>query len=102
MSAVQGAICSIDGDIDARHTADAEHRLLASGLMHRPVADDERIGFQKICLVDEDRTKGRRARFFLGLKKESEVDCGFYFLCGPRVERSDNSEHAGLVAARRA
>jgi hypothetical protein len=53
MSAVQRTICSIDGQVDIRITANTEDDLLSARLVNRSITDDKSIGLEQLSVLCE-------------------------------------------------
>ena len=79
--AVQRPVRAVDREIDIHIAAHAKHDLLSTRLMHRPVADDERIGLEQVFVLCEYLSQVRRAGFFFALEKEFDVDGRLYAFC---------------------
>jgi hypothetical protein len=74
VAAVERANRTVHRQVHIDVAAHAEYDLFAARLMHRPVADDKGIGLQQFLVFFEDLFQIWRARLFLALEEEFDVD----------------------------
>ena len=73
VAAVQPARRTVHRELDAGDAARAEHDLLPSRLVHRPVAEEPRVGAQQRRVLLEQLAQMSRAGLLLALEEELEV-----------------------------
>ena len=86
-----------DCNVDVRVAAHAEDYLLASGLVHRAVADDPRISGEQIFVEVDDLAEVRRAGFFLTFENELDVHQGSDAVRLKRVECREDGHHSCFI-----
>src|SRR4051812_1377043 len=92
---------TVHRQVHARDATNAIEDLLATRLMHRPVAEEPEVCPEQFRVLLEQRTKVRRSRLLFTIEKELEIDRRLHVRRAQCIERAEHFYDRGLVVARR-
>ena len=102
VSAVQGAVGTVEGHVHAHHAAHAKHQLRRPAHVGGTIEEQPRVGGERRLVRLEQVAQVRRAGFFLAFQEELHVHRGRLLRGLERVEGGQHGDDRALVVAGRA